>query len=127
MTLTFNTDLDYTVQQLSEFQTLFTHTFQLHPYAVVLYTVNTVQSSLKLEFLIPSGMDCILLMQSEEKTNFFYEHKISQVRLYDKGCYDFHYNFNQEHCKPVTMKSEAEHIKKLAEKLRRFRAETASL
>ena len=124
MTLTFDTDLDFTVQQLSKFQTSFTHTFQLHPYAVVLYTAKAVQSSLKLKFLIPSGIDCILLMQSEEKTNFFQEHKISQVRLYDKGCYDFSFNFN--HCKPVTMKSEAERIKKLAEKLQRFQAETAS-
>ena len=124
MTLTFDTDLDYTVQQLSKFQILFTHAFQLHPYAIVLYTAKAVQSSLKLKFLIPSGVDCILLMQSEEKANFFYEHKISQVRLYDKECYDFSYNFN--HCKPVTMKSEAERIKKLAEKLQRFQAETAS-
>ena len=128
MTLTFDTDLqDYTVQQLSEFQTLFTDTFQLHPYAVIWYTAKTIQSSLKLKFLIPSGVDCILVMESEEKTNFFYKHKISQVRLYDKGCYDFCYNFDQEHCKPVTMKSEAERIKKLAEKLQRFQTETASL
>ena len=126
MTLTFDTDLNYTVQQLSKFQKLFTHTFQLHPYAVILYTAKTVQSSFKLEFLVPSGVDCILLMQSEEKANFFYEHKISQVGLYDKGCYDFHYSFDQEHCKPVTLKSEAERIKKLAEKLQKFQAETAS-
>lgn len=126
MTLTFDTDLDFTVQQLSKFQTSFTHTFQLHPYAIVLYTAKAIQSSLKLKFLIPSGIDCILLMQSEEKTNFFHKHKISQVRLYDKGCYDFSYNFDQECCKPVTMKSEAERIKKLAEKLQRFQTETAS-
>ena len=59
-------------------------------------------------------------MESEEKANFFYDHKISQVKLFEEGCYDFRYDFDQERSPPRTMKEEACCIKKLADKMQEF-------
>jgi len=124
MTLAFSTDLqDYTVQQLSEFQMAFTKTFHLHSCALVLFTAKTFRSSFKLKFVIPSGVDCIFLTESEEKADFFHEHNISLVKLFEEGCYDFRYDFDQERSPPRTMKAEAKCIKKLADKLQEFESQ----
>ena len=121
MTLGFNIDLQgYTVEELSKFQMAFSKTFHLHSCALVLFTAKTFRSSFKLKFVIPSGVDCIFLMESEEKANFFYDHKISQVKLFEEGCYDFRYDFDQERSPPRTMKEEAFCIKKLADKMQEF-------
>ena len=110
----------------------FTKTFHLHSYALVLFTAKTssfkhrtypFRSSFKLKFVIPSGVDCIFLMESEEKADFFREHNISQVKLFEEGCYDFRYDFDQERSPPRTMKAEAKCITNLADKLQEFESQ----
>ena len=121
MTLGFNIDLqDYTVEELSKFQMAFSKMFHLHSCALVLFTAKTFRSSFKLKFVIPSGVDCIFLIESEEKADFFREHNILLVKLFEEGCYDFRYDFEQERSPHRTMKKDANCIMKLADKLQEF-------
>ena len=124
MTFSLNVNFqEYTLHELSKLRTSLMSMFDLHSYALVMYTAKVSGSSFKLKFLIPSGVDCLLLMESKEKASFFRDHKISRVKLYEKGCYCFNYVINSECSPPEEMKTEAEATRNLAQKLQDFRAQ----
>ena len=124
MTLSLNVDLQqYTLQELSKFRASFVNTFELHPSALIMYTAKVSDQSFKLKFIIPSGVDCLLLIESKQKAFFFHDHNISEVKLYEKECYYFNYVIDSERRPPEKMIREAEGTRNLGKKLQDFRAQ----
>lgn len=127
MTLTLNVNLKlYTLQQVSDLQTSFARTFCVNPYCLLMYSGKIVDSTFKLKFLIPSGVDCILVLESGKKAEFFRIQRISKVKLYEKGCYDFAFDF-LEHRPPERMRMKADGVRELAKKLQNFQTQIEAL
>ena len=104
MTLTLNVNLKtYTLQELTKFQTSFARTFRVNPYCLLMYGGKIVNSAFKLKFLIPSGVDCVLVLGSGKNAEFFHNQRISTVKLFEEGCYEFAYDL-LEHGPPEKMR-----------------------